>query len=133
VFKVGTDGTSFATLYDFTGGMDGASPNGGLAIAGNVLYGTTSSGGIDGYGTVFSVFDAPVPPPLSISSSGPNVILEWPTGINGFSYAGYTLESTANLGSPVWSASISTPVIVSGRYFVTNPISGTQQFFRLSQ
>jgi len=133
VFKVGTDGTSFATLYDFTGGMDGASPNGGLAIAGNVLYGTTSSGGIDGYGTVFSVFDAPVPPPLSISSSGPNVILEWPTGINGFSYAGYTLQSATDLGSPVWQTSLATPVILNGENVVTIPISGTQQFVRLSQ
>jgi uncharacterized repeat protein (TIGR03803 family) len=43
-------------LYSFTGGVDGASPYGGLVrdAAGN-LYGTTTLGGAHGYGTVFKV------------------------------------------------------------------------------
>jgi len=43
------------TIYTFTGGMDGSGP-GPLTIgAGGVLYGTTASGGANGYGTIFSL------------------------------------------------------------------------------
>lgn len=44
VFKVNTDGSSFAVLKSFTG-SDGANPFGGLALSGNTLYGTTEYGG----------------------------------------------------------------------------------------
>lgn len=46
-------------IYRFTGTPDGASPNGHLVFdrAGN-LYGTTDSGGADGYGTVFELIPA---------------------------------------------------------------------------
>ena len=45
-----------SVLYAFTGGSDGASPNGGLIwdSAGN-LYGTTGAGGTSGKGTVFEL------------------------------------------------------------------------------
>jgi uncharacterized repeat protein (TIGR03803 family) len=43
VFKVNTDGTGFADLYDFTGGSDGKYPSTGLLIYGNTLYGTTTN------------------------------------------------------------------------------------------
>ncbi|HXM21088.1 MAG TPA: choice-of-anchor tandem repeat GloVer-containing protein [Terriglobales bacterium] len=48
-----------STLYSFTGGKDGGNPYGGLIfdVVGN-LYGTTGSGGVGGYGTVFKL--APV-------------------------------------------------------------------------
>ena len=55
VFKVNTDGTGFTTLYSFTGTNDGANPVAGLVLSGNTLYGTTSSGGSAGTGTVFKV------------------------------------------------------------------------------
>ena len=43
VFKVNTDGTGFADLYDFTGENDGKYPQTGLLISGNTLYGTTTN------------------------------------------------------------------------------------------
>jgi len=45
-----------SVLYAFTGGSDGATPNGGLIwdSAGN-LYGTTGAGGTSGKGTVFEL------------------------------------------------------------------------------
>lgn len=54
VFKLDKDGAS--TLYNFTGGSDGAEPHAGLIAdkSGN-LYGTTFYGGASGYGTVFKV------------------------------------------------------------------------------
>jgi hypothetical protein len=60
-----------------------------------------------------------VPPKLAIIPSGTNVIVTWPTNETGF-----TLQSSTNLVSPLWYS-------VSGQFAVTNPISGSQQFFRL--
>ena len=43
-------------LHSFTGGSDGERPTAGVVIgSGSVLYGTTSSGGTSGYGTVFAL------------------------------------------------------------------------------
>lgn len=55
VFKISTNGALYS-LYSFTGGNDGAEPYGGLVRAsdGN-LYGTTSDGGTNEYGTVFKI------------------------------------------------------------------------------
>jgi hypothetical protein len=57
-----------------------------------------------------------------------NVILTWPTNATGF-----TLQSTTNLASSVWTTNLPSPVVVSGRNTVTNPISSIQQFYRLSR
>jgi uncharacterized repeat protein (TIGR03803 family) len=54
VFSVSLDGNDFTTIYTFTGDS-GSSPFAGLILSGNVLYGTTRSGGSAGYGTVFAV------------------------------------------------------------------------------
>jgi hypothetical protein len=95
------------------------------------MYGPAQSGGTNGTGTVFSLslgsVSAPVPT-LTIFPSGANVVLTWPTN-----YTGFTLQSTTNLVSPVWTTNSPAPVIVNGQNTVTNPISGNQQFFRLSQ
>jgi len=134
VFAVNTDGTGFTNLYTFTAtdpdtgtNSDGANPSAGLILSGNTLYGTALYGGNDGNGTVFSLS---LPPPrLAIILSGTNVILAWPT------YApGVTLQSATNIVPPaVWNTNLPSPVVVNGQNTVTNPISGTQQFYRLSQ
>ncbi|HWX22872.1 MAG TPA: choice-of-anchor tandem repeat GloVer-containing protein [Candidatus Binatia bacterium] len=123
VFAVNTDGTGFTNLYSFTGGSDGAYPWAALVLCGNTLYGTASSG----YGTVFSL-SLPLPR-LTIIPSGANVILAWPTNATGF-----TLQSTTNLVSPaIWATNSTAPAVVNGQNTVTNPITGTRQFYRLSQ
>jgi uncharacterized repeat protein (TIGR03803 family) len=123
----------FTNLYSF-GGNDGAYPAAGLVQGSDgSFYGTTVNGGQGGGGTVFRLAIVPEPQ-LSIIPSGPYVILTWPTDYNGFSYAGYTLQSTTNLGSSaVWSTNSAVPVVVNEHYAVTNSTSGTQQFYRLSQ
>jgi uncharacterized repeat protein (TIGR03803 family) len=104
-----------------------------LIISGNTLFGTADYGGSLGNGTLFSV-SLPTPPPLTITASGTNVILTWPPGVNGYSTAGYALQSATNLASPAaWTSVVPTPVVVNGQLTVTNPVSGTQQFYRLSQ
>lgn len=54
VFKVNTDGTSFATLHTFDL-SDGFAPYGGVIVAGNTLYGTTWGGGANNDGIIFAV------------------------------------------------------------------------------
>jgi len=125
VFAVNTDGTGFRTLHSFTL-LDGAFPQGGLTLSGNILYGTTYSGGNGGNGVVFSIF---LQPQLAIIPTGESVVLTWPTN-----YSDFVLQSTTNLLSPaVWTTNSVSPVLANGQNTVTNPISVTQQFFRLSQ
>jgi uncharacterized repeat protein (TIGR03803 family) len=62
IFKVNTNGSGFTNLHVFSlasgpsnTNSDGVGPFGGLVLSGNTLYGTASSGGIQGCGTVFSL------------------------------------------------------------------------------
>jgi hypothetical protein len=144
VFTVNTNGTGFKSLYAFKAAIlsyvsilgpiytnsDGANPQVGLILSGDNLYGTTTIGGSLGTGTAFSLsLRSNSPPQLTLIPSGANTILTWPTDATGF-----TLQSTTNLGSSaVWTTNAPAPVVVNGQNTVTNPISGTQQFFRLSQ
>jgi hypothetical protein len=61
------------------------------------------------------------------------MILTWPTDYNGFSYAGYALQSTTNLVSPVWTTVSQEPVVIGGQNVVINTFSGAQQFYRLNR
>ena len=130
VFAINTDGSSFRSLYNFSGLNDGGVPVAGLVPGNGILYGTASEGGNSGLGTVFSISPASVSSPrLTIILSGPNVVLLWPADATGF-----TLQSTTDLVPPtVWSPVLIPPVLVNGQNAVTNPISATQQFFRLFQ
>jgi uncharacterized repeat protein (TIGR03803 family) len=119
VFSLCTNGTDFTTLYTGIGGND-------LVLVENTLYGTTPIGGMHDYGTVFSLS---LPPRLTVTAAGPNVVVTWPTN-----FAGYTLQATTNLGaSALWTTNLPAPVVIDGQNTVTNPISAMQQFFRLSQ
>jgi uncharacterized repeat protein (TIGR03803 family) len=55
IFVINTNGTGYAVLKNFTNSPDGANPQAGLLWAGNTLYGTTSSGGNAGDGTLFQI------------------------------------------------------------------------------
>lgn len=127
VFSINTNGTGFTTFYTFTGGSDGVLPFGGLISSGNALYGTAATGGSSGGGTVFSIM-LPVPPQLAITLSGAKVVLAWPTNASGF-----ILESTAKLFPAAWSTNLTAPVVINGQIVVTNALSGTQRFYRLTQ
>jgi uncharacterized repeat protein (TIGR03803 family) len=55
VFRISPSG-SLTSLWEFTGGNDGANPQGGLVQGSNSnFYGTTAYGGANGYGTVFRI------------------------------------------------------------------------------
>jgi hypothetical protein len=134
MFAINTDGSAFTTLYRFTGDTNGASPEAGLILSGNTLYGTAPNAGANFgsgvYGTLFSL-TLPSPPQLAINRSAANVVLTWPTNAAGLTF---TLQSTTNLVSPAgWNTVSPASAVVSGLNTVTNPITGTQQFYRLSQ
>jgi uncharacterized repeat protein (TIGR03803 family) len=124
-------------LYLFTGGNDGGTPYAAGLVQGSdgSFYGTTLYGGVQngtsGLGTVFRL--TVLPPQLAIFPSGANAILSWPTNYAGFT-TGFDLEFTTNLVSPVvWNTNSAAPVVIGGQNVVTNPITGTQQFYRLKQ
>ena len=103
----------------------------GLVLSDDTLYGTARWGGSSGHGTVFSLCFAPQ---LTITRSGTNVILSWPTNVAGFDSTGYTLQSAASLVPPaVWSTNSPAPVVIAGQNTVTNPITAGQHFYRLIQ
>jgi uncharacterized repeat protein (TIGR03803 family) len=55
LFKLSSDGSGYSVFYHFLGGADGAQPRGTLLEAGDRLFGTTSTAGESGRGTVFAV------------------------------------------------------------------------------
>jgi uncharacterized repeat protein (TIGR03803 family) len=76
IFSVGIDGSSYQTLYSFSGGTDGGIPGPcGLSLSGGTLFGMTTSGGNlslnshNGYGTVFALA-LPTPEPSTLALVG---------------------------------------------------------------
>jgi hypothetical protein len=63
---------------------------------------------------------------LNIQRAGTNVLLTWPTNVPGFS-----LVSSTNLVNPAWNPVSPMPAVVNGQNVVTNPVTGTQQFYQL--
>jgi uncharacterized repeat protein (TIGR03803 family) len=56
IFRLHTDGSSFALVYSFTGGAGLAAPQGGLIKATNgALYGMTDNGGSNNNGAIFKI------------------------------------------------------------------------------
>ncbi len=65
-------------------------------------------------------------PPLNIAPMNGGVLLSWPT-----TAAGYVIESTPSLTSPVWETATNVPVISGDSYILTNYWSDQTRFFRL--
>jgi len=55
IYKINADGTGYAVLHSFTNALDGTDPQAGLVVAGNMLYGTTYTGGSSENGTLFEI------------------------------------------------------------------------------
>jgi uncharacterized repeat protein (TIGR03803 family) len=127
VFSVTTNGT-LTSLYSFSGTNDGANPGGGLVQGSDgSFYGTTEAGGTNNAGTVFRLT---IEPQLTMTVSGANVILSWPTN-----YPGWYLQKTVNLGAAgfVRITLVEPPIIVNGQFVVTLPITDPQKgYYRLS-
>lgn len=92
IFRVDTNGNNYKVLHTFTGAPDGATPWASLAISGNVLFGTTTYGGLTGtgYGTVFK---------LNIDSTNYQVIHRFDLNSNGsYPYCTLTVKDSVLYG-----------------------------------
>jgi uncharacterized repeat protein (TIGR03803 family) len=134
IYQFNLNNSNLVTLYSFTAtsgskstNSDGTEPYPDLLLVSNELYGLTAAGGLAGCGTAFTL-TLPASPRLSITPSGTNVLLTWPTNV-----IGYMLQSTTNLASSAWNNVSPVPVVINGANAVTNPASGSQVFYRLSQ
>jgi uncharacterized repeat protein (TIGR03803 family) len=134
VYQFNLSNSNLVTLHSFTAvsgskstNSDGITPDADLVLASNTLYGVAASGGRAGSGTAFAIA-LPPSPPLAITQAGTNVLLTWPTNV-----IGYLLQSTTNLASSAWNNISPAPVIINGANTITNPASGNQTFYRLSQ
>jgi uncharacterized repeat protein (TIGR03803 family) len=83
VFAINTDGTGFATLHTFTSGTNGYIPAGDIVLSGSTLYGATRDGGTNGYGTVFALDLAIVPPPIQFTATPTNGFVRLTVQFNG--------------------------------------------------
>jgi uncharacterized repeat protein (TIGR03803 family) len=54
VFSIGTDGSGFSLLHEFSG-VDGGHPRGSLTLSGSTLYGMCPSGGENDLGVIFKM------------------------------------------------------------------------------
>jgi uncharacterized repeat protein (TIGR03803 family) len=53
IFKIQISNNAFTKLFDFETNTSGSSPFGSLLLVGDYLYGMTSNGGVNNYGTLF--------------------------------------------------------------------------------
>ncbi|MEO5804713.1 MAG: SBBP repeat-containing protein, partial [Verrucomicrobiota bacterium] len=119
----------WTNLYNGPGNSDDYAQAVAVDGSGNVVVTGQSTGIGSSYDFATLKYPA-IPPSLTVARTTENtVVLSWPSPSTGF-----TLQSTTNLVSPaVWNTNHPAPVVINGQNSVTNPISGTQQFFRLSQ
>ena len=93
VFSMNVDGSDYQVLHSFTDTSgDGASPVAGLTLDGSTLYGTTSTGGAGGDGTVFSI---------NTNGGGYQVLYSFSGGSadGAFPYAALTLDGSTLYGT----------------------------------
>src|SRR5579871_4453105 len=115
VFKLSpsVNGWTETVLYSFTGGADGATPEGGLTLSSGVLYGTTEAGGT-GNGTVFA---------FSLGDETLNTIYAFPgPGLAGPT-AGVVLDAAGNLYGTTLNGPPNSPPC-SGSIFELSPGTG---------
>jgi uncharacterized repeat protein (TIGR03803 family) len=146
VFQINTNGTGYTILHTFNGGYleegpyslnDGSLPEGGLLLAGSTLYGMTSSGGSNGYGTVFALAltnQASVNPVLTqvlaIQIVGTNVVITIPSLSNQV----YQLQYTSAMLPTNWINTSSSVTAGMGSPIQLIDVDGavqTQRFYRV--
>jgi uncharacterized repeat protein (TIGR03803 family) len=113
IFAINTDGTGFTVLKTLTAD-DGRQPQAKVTVSGNTLYGTTSTGGIEGYGTVFKLV---FPITLFYQNTGSDTVLSW----NDPSFVLQVAPAVTGTYTNIPGA--------TSPY--TNAFTGPQQFFRL--
>lgn len=119
LFEIGPGG-SLTNLYSFTGGVDGAFPYDALVQGSDAsFYGTTSSGGMGGNGTVFRLSVGLVAAPVIQTGDG-NFGLKanrFGFDITGTSGSVIVVVATTNLARPIWVPLSTDTLSASAAYF----------------
>ncbi len=87
VFKLNTNGSAYSVIYHFTNTPSAATPFAGLTFAGGLLYGVSTAGGVDTFGTIFR---------LATNGTGFTVLHSF-TNSEGLSPQGPLIESNSIL------------------------------------
>lgn len=142
VFSLGTNGSNYTLLQTFSHleasdndtNVYGAELEGGLAMSGNMLYGSAMLGGAYGNGTLFSLAIEPVISSLNLA--GTNLVLN---ATSGFAGDTWTVLASADLTTPLdeWSPIATNTLDADGDFTITatNAVDATvpQQFYILQQ
>lgn len=103
VFRIGDDGGSFSLLTSFPGPDSGVNPEGGLVQARDgFFYGTTYSGGVNGYGTLYQLTPTGALTILGDFSSGNpggNPAGRLLLGLDGYLYGTASFGGSQNYGT----------------------------------
>jgi uncharacterized repeat protein (TIGR03803 family) len=126
VFKITPNG-ALTSLYSFTNGIDGSRPECPLVQGSDgSFYGTSSSGGFGGAGTIFRLTIMPEFQAVTLTNS--TLSLTWSTEAGGR----YQLQCNSNLSSSNW-INLNSPVTATGATLsTTDSVTNTpQRFYRL--
>jgi hypothetical protein len=92
VFEIANTASGYAstaaTLFDFSNGPDGGRPETALSLVGGEIVGTTYSGGVDGWGTVFEIAACYCPGTLILTDHGEIAVEALAIGDNVVTQAG---------------------------------------------
>jgi uncharacterized repeat protein (TIGR03803 family) len=134
VFELSKKGNE-TVLHSFGAGTDGANPWAGVTMdAKGNLYGTTSAGGADTFGTVFQL----MPLPESILSTPPkykeNILYSFAEQSDGgVPYAGVAFDGAGNLYGAATAGGVFGGVTGGGTIFELTPSNGSWKFNLLYQ
>lgn len=110
----------YLASYNFpTNHQDNANSCGRVIFAGDRVFALDANNGFLAFTVV---------PRLSITTSGGNELLSWPTN-----FTGYTLTASPSLLLPTAWTNVSTGTIVGTEYVVTNTPSAASLFYRLKK
>jgi uncharacterized repeat protein (TIGR03803 family) len=111
IFSIGTSGGTLTDLHTFTGGLTtGGLPLGDLTRSGSTLYGTTSEGGANGDGIIFSISTSGGTLTDLHDFSGSSTDGEYPYGsltLSGSTLYGMTYQGGSNNEGIIFSISTS--------------------------
>ncbi len=110
----------FVASYNFpTNSQANANRCGRVVFAGDRVFALDANNGFLAFTVV---------PRLTITPSGGDVLLSWPTN-----FTGYTLTAAPSLSSPITFTNVSTGIVVGTQYVVTNTPSAASLFYRLKR
>lgn len=131
VFAINPNTFTLTVLYAFTGGSDGSNPQAGLLLSSNTLYGTATSGGPTGGGSVFALSVTALP--TSATLAAPQFPAHNPFQATVYAPAGgtYTIQMSTNLLSTNWIPLLVTNPVNNSFLFSDPNATNKQRFYRV--